>query len=292
MGNIESAAILAASATQVGIVSIRHGGVMLFKVVAGTGASKAGDLVAWVRQTQGCLMVEEVYTAALNVGFGSKADLVVQVADGSKAFDEGYVPDSRLDDFRVFLDPWRHPLLEQEGSFHVEVVDLLPDSEVLERCQALGYASVEECDQHQRWLAKVGSHEYTRWVLSVGKTMVRKSGAIAMGAFQFQKGLGRRAVFPNGHLAEIDAQGNFKTLLLVSKYERATLFENVSAEEGQHNFDWECSVKATGSGQVANAKTRIIGTYDDDFDLVLVEGNVMVLPHRIIEPGAIINPCH
>ena len=110
MGSNESAAIMAATASHAvglqthGIVSIRHGGTMLFKVVACTGAFNAGALVEWVRQTTGSLMVEDVYNAALSVGFGNKEDLVVQEAGGTKAFDESLEPDARFDDFRLFLD--------------------------------------------------------------------------------------------------------------------------------------------------------------------------------------------
>lgn len=298
MGNNETAAIRAATALPAvnlqthGIVSIRHGGTMLFKVVACVGANNASALVEWVRQTTGTLMVEDVYEAALATGFGSKSDLVVQEADGSKTFDQSVEPDQRFDDFRLFLDPWRHPLLDIEDGVVVELVDLLPDSEVLERCQALGYPSVEAADEHQRFMARTGNKAYLHWVLAVGQTLKKGLGAMALGAFQFQKGSGRRVVFPNGQLAEIDSQGNFKTMLFVSKFERTALFENVTAEEGQHNFDWECSVKATGSGQVAKAKTKIIGPLDDQFDVVLFEGNVLALPHRFIEPTAIVNPCH
>jgi len=297
MGSNESAAIMAATASHAvglqthGIVSIRHGGTMLFKVIACTGAFNAGALVEWVRQTTGSLMVEDVYNAALSVGFGNKEDLVVQEAGGTKAFYDSLEPDARFDDFRLFLDPWRHPQIDVEDGFVVEVVDLLPDSEVLERCQALGYQSVEAADQHQRYMAKTGNKAYLHWVLALGQTLKTGPGIMALGAFQFQKGSGRRVVFPNGQIAEIDTQGNFKTLLYVSKFERAALFENVTAEEGQHNFDWECSVKATGSPQVANPKTRIIGPLDDQFDVVLFEGNVLPLPHRLIEPTAIVNPC-
>ena len=169
MGNNESAAILAATASHAvglqthGIVSIRHGGTMLFKVVASTGAFNAGALVEWVRQTTGSLMVEDVYNAALSVGFGSKEDLVVQEAGGTKAFDESLEPDARFDDFRLFLDPWRHPQVDAEEGFVLGgLQDSRPQTARIEFAHAVRHCPLAR--KHNapggRHYGRIGGHDY------------------------------------------------------------------------------------------------------------------------------------
>lgn len=111
-----------------------------------------------------------------------------------------------------------------------------------------------------------------------------------MGAFQFHLGIGKRVVFPNGHIAEVDQNGMFKTIILFPKVEREALLSHENPAEGRSNFEWECAVHATGSPQVVHQKTTVVGPYNKDLDLVMVEGGTFALPHEEIDETFIPDP--
>lgn len=48
----------------------------------------------------------------------------------------------------------------------IEVVPL-QDEQRMERALALGFHSIEEMDEHQRWLDQNGTPEYKRWIAGI-----------------------------------------------------------------------------------------------------------------------------
>lgn len=115
-------------ATQ-GIVSIRHKGEMLFKVVAGSDGMKASKLAALIKGLSPACTAEEVYELAVSARFGDPdTDLIVQGREGRFYFDRDQIFEEDLGplyrDPTKFNDAKFNPRWDCGLADYIEIVDL------------------------------------------------------------------------------------------------------------------------------------------------------------------------
>lgn len=105
-------------ATQ-GLITVRKGGEVKMKIVAGSEGYKATTMEEYVRANWP-LTMDEAYTAALKIGFGNKDNLVVVTPDQMRFDGSGEL--SRL--YRsTFNQPEFNPRWKNGIPEYVEVID-------------------------------------------------------------------------------------------------------------------------------------------------------------------------
>ena len=85
-------------------------------------------------------------------------------------------------------------------------------------------------------------------------------------------------VLVNGHVISVDNAGFFETIVAFSADE--LIDYDFGSEEGRYKFEWDLSVRATGSAQIAHRSVAKIGCLQDGRTFFLLRGNVFALPHE------------